>query len=136
MYLWWHSTLHPGGEPEHRQGLTLSLLLIIWGAAWAAAYYIPPSILAMRIGGSQHAALVTNIFDMGGHVFGSLFNYSASKSGGRGDWSTVMVTLVVCNAVGLCSMALAMSPEKSWTAPFTPNADERMRVSRVVKPLK
>ena len=113
--------------------MTVSLLFLIWGAAWAAAYYIPPSILAMRIGGSQHAALVTNVFDMGGYVFGAFFSYYATKSAGRGEWSSVMLSLILCNAVGLGAMALAMSPDEMWIRQYALNFIENSRVARGAK---
>ena len=93
----------------------VSLLLLLWGAAWASAYYIPPSIVAMRIGGTQHAALVTNVFDMGGYIFGAFFTYQATKSGGHSDWANVMLALIFFNGIGLVTMALAMLPEDAWT---------------------
>lgn len=36
-------------------------LLSTWGATWAAAFYVPPGLVALELGGSQHAALITNV---------------------------------------------------------------------------
>lgn len=76
------------------------------------AYYIPPSILAMRLGGSHHAAFVTNLFDIGGYILGAWFSYYTTNSGNRGEWSGVLLLLTLCNGIGLISMALAMRSEE------------------------
>lgn len=36
-------------------------LLATWGATWATAFYVPPGIVALELGGVQHAALITNV---------------------------------------------------------------------------
>jgi predicted MFS family arabinose efflux permease len=36
-------------------------LLMVWGATWAAAFYVPPGLVALELGGVQHAALITNV---------------------------------------------------------------------------
>lgn len=44
------------------------LLLLLWGAAWALPFYIPAGVMALQLGGSQHAAQLTNVFDFIGFL--------------------------------------------------------------------
>lgn len=110
-------------------GLTVAQiisLLTTWGATWATAFYVPPGIVALELGGVRHAALITNvlyllyrwlgltdlmlqIFDAGGFFGAAVFSYYGMKYGQIGAWGGVLGSLSVCGFVAFIAMFTAMS---------------------------
>jgi len=85
-------------------------LLTLWGAAWALAFYIPPGVIALQIGGQHHAALVTNLADGAGFAVAAIFSIFAMNLGRRGgaSWAPIMVTLASFAGIALFSLLHAM----------------------------
>jgi hypothetical protein len=46
----------------------LLLAIFLWGFAWSLPFYIPAGVMALQLGGPEHAALLTNIFDAAGFL--------------------------------------------------------------------
>lgn len=89
--------------------LSFSLLsLFVFGFTWALAFYTPPGIVALELGGKKHAALVTNIFDATGYLLAAIFSYYAAKFGQIGNWTGLMSSLTLCSVIASFSMYLAM----------------------------
>jgi len=44
--------------------------VLLWGFAWALPFYIPAGVMALKLGGVHHAALLTNLFDAAGNLVG------------------------------------------------------------------
>jgi hypothetical protein len=87
------------------------VLLTMWGGAWALPFYIPPGLVALRLGGRHHAALLTNIFGATGYFAGAIFTYFSMKWGKAGNWLPVLLLCAGGNFVSLITMNLAMKAE-------------------------
>ena len=48
--------------------LAVLLVIFLWGFAWSLPFYIPAGVMALRLGGPSHAALLTNLFDAAGFL--------------------------------------------------------------------
>ena len=88
--------------------LLILALITVWGTAWALPFYIPPGLVALRLGGQHHAALLTNIFDAVGFFAGAVFSYYSMKAGRFGDWLPVFGACAAANLISLVSMNMAM----------------------------
>ena len=84
------------------------LFINLWGIAWALPFYIPAGVMALNLGGINHAALVTNIFDAVGFFSSALFSLPATQYGSKGHWTPVLLILTVANFIATASMYSAM----------------------------
>ena len=85
---------------------TAPLILFVWGAAWMLPFYIPPGVLALHLGGTAHAALLTNLFDAAGFSAASVLSYYAMSS--NGVWAPVLGWLSIGGGMALLGMNCAM----------------------------
>lgn len=88
---------------------TAPVVLFAWGAAWMLPFYIPPGVLALHLGGTAHAALLTNLFDAAGFSAASVLSYYAMSFGSKGHWAPVMGCLSAGGALALLGMNRSMS---------------------------
>jgi hypothetical protein len=86
----------------------LSILLAVWGAVWALAFYIPAGVMALKLGGLQHAALLTNLFDAVGFFAAALLSYYAMELGRVGNWKPLLAWLASAGLLALGGMWGAM----------------------------
>ena len=109
VILWGHVTNRFPVSPEAVLGL-----ITTWGFSWALAFYIPPGILALQIGGNRNAALITNIADGAGFTLAALFSTLAMSRGrvGGAAWGSVMLTLAGFSGVAFISLRHAMGKQK------------------------
>lgn len=109
VVFWMHVTNRFPVSPEAVLGL-----ITTWGFSWALAFYIPPGILALQIGGKRNAALITNIADGAGFTLAALFSTLAMSRGrvGGAAWGDVMLTLAGFSGVALVSLRHAMGAQK------------------------
>ena len=82
--------------------------LFLWGGTWAAAFYSPPGIVALELGGPAHAALLTNVFDAAGYLAAAVFSYYATSMGRNGQWTGIMASLTLCSTIASITMLKAM----------------------------
>ena len=88
--------------------------LFAWGATWALTFYTPPGVVALELGGRQHAALLTNVFDAVGYFAAAIFSYYASELGKAGKWTGILSSLTICSMTAIWTMLLAMKiPSKT-----------------------
>ena len=113
LLLWAHAN-HPLLLPVALRVPSVLTLLTVWGAAWALAFYIPPGVIALDIGGTHHAALVTNIADGAGFTVAACFSLLAMPLGRRGGaaWGKVHLVLASFSAMALLSLRHAMGRER------------------------
>ena len=93
--------------------LPLSLALLIlgsWGASWALPFYVPPGIMALDIGGAEHSALITNVFDAVGFFGAAIFSGYAIRLGRSGQWAGLMAFMAISGLVSVFTMFDAMKP--------------------------
>ena len=64
--------------------------------------------MALDLGGLQHAALLTNIFDGAGFLIAAVFSKAAMTLGGRGNWAPIFTFMAFSGSVSTLSMAMAM----------------------------
>jgi len=83
-------------------------LLTLWGGAWALAFYVPPGVIALSIGGKDHAALVTNVADGAGFGVAAIFSIFAMDLGRKGAWGPIMALLASFASIALVSLRHAM----------------------------
>jgi MFS family permease len=88
---------------------TAPVVLFLWGAAWMLPFYIPPGVLALHLGGTAHAALLTNLFDGAGFLAASVVSFYAMSLGSKGHWAPVMGCLSTGGALALLGMNRAMN---------------------------
>lgn len=84
------------------------LVLGVWGAAWSLPFYIPPGVMALSLGGAQHAALLTNVYDGASFFAAAMFSYFVMKAGGEGRWDAVLLPMVLGACAAAVCMAIAM----------------------------
>jgi len=84
------------------------LILTLYGFSWALPFYIPAGIMALKLGGKKHSALLTNLFDAVGFLAASIFSYYATELGRVGNWAPIFKILASVGAVSAVSMSLAM----------------------------
>jgi len=87
-------------------------LIAAWGFAWAFAFYIPPGLLALQIGGPDHSALITNVADGAGFTVAALFSILAMSRGRSGAWGSVMQTLSAFSFLALIALRHAMGASR------------------------
>jgi hypothetical protein len=92
-------------------------ILFFWGMAWALPFYLPAGVMALTLGGVNHAALLTNLFDAIGFLAASVLSYYAMEFGKSGQWTSVIFGLSIAGGVALTTMSramlLALKDEKS-----------------------
>lgn len=86
-------------------------ILTLWGCSWALPFYIPPGIVALKIGGRDHAALITNLYDAFGFGLAALYSIAAMEYGRVGNWAPIMVLLSVFGGLSTISMHYAMKKD-------------------------
>ena len=87
----------------------VSALLFLWGASWMLPFYVPPGVYALHLGGVQHSALLTNMFDAAGFTAGAVLSYFAMSLGGKGHWKPVLGALSCGGGLALMGMWKAMA---------------------------
>ena len=98
--------------PPMTNALVLSVLTL-WGVCWALPFYIPPGIIALKVGGKNHAALITNLYDAGGFAIAAIYSIFAMELGRVGEWFPIMVTLSTFGLLSTLSMHHAMERDAS-----------------------
>jgi MFS family permease len=83
-------------------------LLFVWGLCFAVPFYLPVGTYALECGGKRHSTFFTNLLDAGGFTTSSLWNRYAATQSRVNAWDDVLWTLVICGAVALCTLPLAM----------------------------
>lgn len=86
-------------------------VLTLWGCTWALPFYLPPGIVALKIGGRDHAALITNLFDGLGFGLAAVYSIFAMKYGRVGNWAPVMIALMIFGGLSTISMHYAMTED-------------------------
>eukprot|EP01041_Mallomonas_annulata_P008040 gene8040-16478_t len=89
-------------------GPVASSILLVWGGAWALPFYTPPALMALTLGGRQHSALLTNMFDGAGFLAGAIFSDIALGYGRRGVWRGSLLTMALGSCMTTASMLVAM----------------------------
>jgi hypothetical protein len=94
------------------------VLLTLWGSAWALAFYIPPGVIALAIGGRNHAAFITNLADGFGFAVAAVFSIFAMNQGREGGkaWGPIMLTLSTFAGIALVSLRHAMQSGQGASA--------------------
>ena len=91
------------GAARALRGLTNALLL-----------QVPPGLVCLKLGGKEHAALLTNIYDGVGFLSAAFFTYFATRK----YWTSVLVFLSACSAISCVAMGRAMAltnrQEERW----------------------
>lgn len=86
-------------------------ILTVWGGCWALPFYVPIGVIALQIGGKQHAALVTNLADGAGFSLAAVFSIYAMMYGRRGEWGSILIALSSFAFISLFSLRHAMQDD-------------------------
>jgi len=84
------------------------LILTLYGACWALPFYIPPGVYALTVGGTEHAAFITNLFDGFGFIIAAFFSIVAMENGRVGQWAGILMSLAFAGLLSLVSQFHAM----------------------------
>ena len=93
-------------------------ILTLWGVCWSLPFYLPPGIVALRLGGKEHSALLTNVFDGAGFALAAVYSIFAMKLGRKGDWCPIMLALSAFGLISTVTMRHAMNTEESQKVEF------------------
>ena len=96
--------------------ITLPLNLVVaslfmWGLGWSLPFYVPPGKLALSLGGRDHAALLTNIYDGFGFLAAAIFSYFGMISAKLNRWNGIMTLMYSFGLISLGTMTLSMHLE-------------------------
>ncbi|KAL7571434.1 hypothetical protein ACA910_019192 [Epithemia clementina (nom. ined.)] len=80
------------------------LSFFVWGAAMAIPFYIPPSLYALKRGGTECSATIADLFDMGGFALLAWFNRYVVGLPNKSDPSVWIPTFQMTTACALTSM--------------------------------
>ncbi len=82
--------------------------LFMWGLGWSLPFYVPPGKLALSLGGKDHAALLTNIYDGFGFLAAAVFSYYGMIYAKLNQWSGIMTLMYSLGIVSAGTMTLSM----------------------------
>jgi len=85
--------------------------LFMWGLGWSLPFYVPPGKLALRLGGRDHAALLSNIYDGFGFLAAAIFSYFGMISAKLNRWNGIMTLMYSFGLISLGTMTLSMHLE-------------------------
>jgi MFS family permease len=82
--------------------------LFMWGLGWSLPFYVPPGKLALSLGGRDHAALLTNIYDGFGFLAAAVFSYHGMIYAKLNQWNGIMTLMYSLGLVSTGAMTLSM----------------------------
>jgi hypothetical protein len=90
-----------------------ALSMFVWGFAFAVPFYIPPSLFALKRGGTSSSATIADVFDIGGFGLLAAFNgYVAGIDHAlAAAWIPVFQMTTAAAAVALVALSIATYKE-------------------------
>uniref|UniRef100_A0A7S3PV17 Major facilitator superfamily (MFS) profile domain-containing protein n=1 Tax=Chaetoceros debilis TaxID=122233 RepID=A0A7S3PV17_9STRA len=92
-------------------GATVSMFL--WGVSFSIPFYIPPSMYALKRGGSESSATIADAFDFGGFMMLAWFNgfVAGRQQEVLMSWFAPFCALTIFSAVSLVTLIIATLTE-------------------------